>query len=90
MDIPAFSLSENPAKLQHLCRMCATPCNKPVPIFGSIGVENELAMKFNNYLPLKVCIFLNIAMISLFYFRSMIIFAVTINLVLHVFPGFRD
>lgn len=54
MDIPAFSLSENPAKLQHLCRMCATPCNKPVPIFGSIGVENELAMKFNNYLPLKV------------------------------------
>lgn len=58
MDNPAFIVNKNPVKLQHLCRMCATPCNKSVPIFGPVGEENELASKFNNYLPLKVLIFL--------------------------------
>ncbi|XP_034232500.1 uncharacterized protein LOC117640259 [Thrips palmi] len=54
MDTPQFIVNDNPVKLHHLCRMCATPCTKSVPIFGPVGTENELAIKFNNYLPLKV------------------------------------
>lgn len=44
----------NLSKLEDLCRMCASPCINSTQIYGSEGVANDLAVKFNHYLPVKV------------------------------------
>lgn len=44
----------NISNLTSLCRMCASRCEKPILIYSPEGVDNELALKIQNYLPIKV------------------------------------